>query len=187
LRNYLEYLNALQQPVKRIVIIGPESTGKSTLTRQLAAHFGTSYADEFARVYLEGLSRPYNEEDLWHIAEGQVRYEDEAIAAARNGLCFFDTDLYVTKVWSEDKYGTCAESILQQIACRPYHLYLLTDIDMPWEDDPLREHGSPEERQYFFNIYYDIVQQSGVPFTVVRGTEAGRLEQAVTAVRLLNF
>lgn len=186
MRNYFEYLNALQQPVKRIVIIGPESTGKSTLTRQLAAHWDTSYADEYARTYLEQLARPYNEEDLSRIAAGQVALENEAVAAAHNGLTFFDTDLYVVKVWSEDKYGTCAEGILQQIAGRPYDLYLLADIDMPWEDDPLREHGSPEERQYFFNIYYDIVQQSGVPFALVRGSEAERLEQAMTAVKLLK-
>ena len=167
------------------MIIGPESTGKSTLTRQLAAHFGTSYADEFARFYLEGLGRPYEQADLSRMAGGQIREEDLSAINAVNGLVFLDTDLYVIKVWSEDKYGTCAEGILQQIALRAYDLYLLTDIDMPWEDDPLREHGTPEERRYFFNIYHDIVQQSGVPFTVVRGSEAERLQQAIAAVQQL--
>lgn len=164
------------------MVIGPESTGKSTLTRQLAEHFSTSHADEYARSYLERLDRPYNEEDLDCIARGQILEEEQAVAIAANGLVFLDTDLYVVKVWSEDRYGTCSEDTLQQIACRTYDLYLLTDIDMPWEDDPLREHGTPEERHYFFSIYYDIVQQSGLPFAVVRGLEPERLQQAIAAV-----
>lgn len=175
----------MQQPVKRIVIIGPESTGKSTLTRQLATYYSTSYADEYARLYLESLGRPYNQRDLELMAAGQLELEYRALTEARGGLVFFDTDLYVIKVWSEDKYGTCAESILRQIACRPYDLYLLADIDMPWEDDPLREHGMPEERQYFFNIYYDIVQQSGVAFALVQGNEEERLRQAIAVVDTL--
>lgn len=172
----------MQQPDKRIVIIGPESTGKSTLTRQLATRFSTSYADEYARIYLEQLDRPYGEEDMIPMVSGQILEEERAAEQARNGLFFLDTDLYVFKVWYEDKYGTCAEAILREIALRHYDLYLLTAIDMPWMDDPLREHGSPEERHYFFHIYYDIVQQSGVPFAVVSGREEERLEQAVKAI-----
>ncbi len=167
------------------MVIGPESTGKSTLTRQLAAHFSTSHAEEYARAYLEGLNRPYEQEDLGHIALGQISGEELALAQAVNGLVFLDTDLYVIKVWSEDRYGTCPEDTLRQIACRTYDLYLLTHIDMPWEDDPLREHGTPEERHYFFSIYYDIVQQSGVPFAIVSGTEQERLQQAIAAVQQL--
>lgn len=175
----------MQTDLKRIVIIGPESTGKSTLTQSLAAYFHTSYVPEYARDYLEQLDRPYNENDLLLIARGQVVLEEEKAKLAKGNLIFCDTDLYVIKVWSEDKYSRCHPWILEQIAVRKYDLYLLTDIDMPWQDDPLREHPEPEMRQYFFKIYSDIVQHSGVPFTVVTGTAVQRLEMAVNAIRLL--
>lgn len=178
-----EYIRPLSQQLKRIVIIGPESTGKSTLTRQLATGFGTSFADEYARSYLENIVRPYEQEDLQCIADGQIALEEQAIVQAKNGLVFFDTDLYVVKVWSEDKYGTCTETILRSIATRRYDLYILTGIDMPWQDDPLREHPQPEMRQYFYHIYHDIVQQSGVPFIEVRGAAQTRLDIASQAIR----
>lgn len=167
------------------MIIRPESTGKSTLTQALAAHFNTNYVPEYARDYLEQLHRPYNETDLLLIARGQIALEDEKAATAKGGMIFCDTDLYVIKVWSEDKYNQCHPWVLEQIAIRKYDLYLLTDIDMPWQDDPLREHPEPEMRQYFFNIYSDIVQHSGVPFTKVTGNEEQRLEMAVNAIGLL--
>lgn len=116
------------------------------------------------------------------MAQGQLQAEQEAEATAHD-LVFFDTDLYVYKVWSEDKYGACPEWILRCIACRPYDLYLLTGIDMPWQDDPLREHPQPEMRRYFYRIYHDIVQQSGVPFIVVSGDEAQRLQAVVPQLR----
>lgn len=175
----------LQDEIKRVVIIGPESTGKSTLTRQLAAYFNTSFADEYARIYLEELDRAYVETDLPLMAAGQIDLEEKAVAVARNGLTFFDTDLYVIKVWSENKYGRCDAGVLAQIEARQYDLYLLTDIDMPWEDDPLREHGTPEMRRYFFNIYLDLVQRSRVPFAIISGNEAQRLERAVAVVSML--
>lgn len=142
-------------------------------------------AGEYARSYLEQLGRPYHQEDLEAIAKGQLAAEEKAVAEASHRLTFLDTDLYVLKVWSEDKYGSCSEYILQQIASRSYDLYLLTNIDLPWEDDPLREHGEPEMRRYFFNIYHDIVLHSGVPFILVQGKEQERLEQAIAAVKSL--
>lgn len=164
---------------KRIVIIGPESTGKSTLTKQLAAHFNTSYVDEYARTYLDKINRTYDQRDLLEIAKGQILLEDTAARSAANNWLFCDTDLQVLKVWSESKYGTCDEWILQQIACRKYDYYILTDIDMPWEDDPLREHPEPQMREYFFHIYKDIVLHSGVDFMIVKGDAQERLDRAV--------
>lgn len=182
----INHLPPLLQRTKRIVIIGPESTGKSTLTRQLAARFDTAFADEYAREYLENLDRNYQQNDLLVIAAGQIRLEEQAAATAKNGIVFLDTDLHVVKVWSESKYGICDEEILQQIAERKYDLYILTHIDMPWQEDPLREHPEPEMREHFFNVYSDIVQQSGVPFVLVNGTEAERLQAATAAVNALS-
>ena len=169
--------------LKRIVIIGPESTGKSTLTQALAQHFDACQVREFAREYLEQLGRPYNEADLLQIAQGQIALEDAIAKDCEKPLLFCDTDLYVIKVWSENKYGRCAPEILQQIAIRHYDFYLLTNIDMPWQDDPLREHPDAAMRAYFFRIYSDIVQQSGVPFAMVSGNEEERLQAAVVALQ----
>ncbi len=163
------------------MVIGPESTGKSTLSAALAEHFNTVWVREFARGYLETLRRPYEKDDLLTIAEGQLRLEDEAAAKA-NSLLICDTDLQVIKVWSEAKYGDCDPRILQMIAAREYNGYLLTYIDVPWVDDPLREHPRPEERVYFYNIYRDIVINTGQPWADIRGGQEERLQAAIAAV-----
>lgn len=164
-----------------MVIIGPESTGKSTLSLDLAAHFGTVALPEYARQYLESRNGRYEEQDLLAIAAGQLTSEDTQRKEA-NGILFCDTDLYVIKVWSEHKYGRCATPILQEIAVRPYDLYLLTDIDMPWQEDPLREHPQPEMRAYFFKVYLDIVQNTGLPFSLISGNRKERLKAAISAI-----
>ncbi|MGN7719559.1 AAA family ATPase [Chitinophaga sp. 22620] len=170
--------------MKRIVVIGPESTGKSTLSEQLAAHFNTAWVKEYARGYLENLNRPYEQHDLLQIAEGQLRLEDETAARASN-ILICDTDLQVIKVWSEAKYGDCDPRILEMIAQRQYDLYLLTYIDIAWTDDPLREHPLPSEREYFYNIYRDIVMNAGIPWADIRGDYEQRLKTAVEAVEFI--
>lgn len=168
--------------IKKIVVIGPESTGKSTLSAALAEALHTVWVPEYARAYLEQLSRPYVQQDLITIANGQLQQED-ALAAQTNGMLICDTDLHVLKVWSEAKYGSCDKEILEHIAARPYDMYLLTNIDTNWEDDPLREHPLPEERQYFYNLYRDIVQNSGLPWADVRGNREERLKIALHAIK----
>lgn len=167
--------------VKKIVVIGPESTGKSTLSEALAKELNTVWVQEYAREYLEHLEKPYNEDDLIEIAKGQLSLEDKQLHKANNYL-ICDTDLNVIKVWSNAKYNRCDRWILEQIANRTYDFYILTDIDMPWQDDPMREHPSPQERKYFYNIYKDIVQQSGLPWVVVSGGHEERLKTALHAI-----
>jgi Predicted ATPase/kinase involved in NAD metabolism len=171
--------------IKKIVVIGPESTGKSTLSDALAAELHTVWVPEYAREYLEQLGRNYNEADLLEIAKGQLALEDK-LTAQVNDYLVCDTDLNVIKVWSEHKYRACHTWILEQIAQRQYDMYLLTDIDIEWQDDPLREHGQQEMRQYFFNIYKDIVQQSGLPWAVISGTPDERVQQALQAIKTLQ-
>lgn len=170
--------------MKKIVVIGPESTGKSTLSAQLAAHYQTLWVPEFARDYLMQLNRPYEQEDLLRMAEGQLITEDAAATNA-NQFLICDTDLHVIKVWSEAKYGDCDPRILELIASRKYDLYLLTYIDIAWEDDPLREHPKPEEREYFYQVYRDIVMNSGLPWADIRGGYEERLQIAIEAVEKL--
>ncbi len=171
----------MTEAVKKIVVIGPESTGKSTLSYDLANALQTVWVPEYARTYLENMNRPYTENDLLQIAEGQLQAEDQLLDKADKFLVC-DTDLYVLKVWSENSYGRCHPWILEQIAARQYDMYLLTDIDIAWEDDPLREHPQPEMRAYFYNIYKEIVVNSGLPFAFISGTPQQRVQQALNAI-----
>lgn len=167
--------------VKKIVVIGSESTGKSTLSAGLAGALDTVWVEEYARDYLLQLGRPYEEHDLLKIAKGQLALEDEKLKQA-NEYLICDTDLNVIKVWAEASYGRCDDWVLEQIKQRKYDAYILTDIDMPWVDDPLREHPLPHERQYFFDLYKAIVEQSGVPFVIASGGENERLQKALSFI-----
>lgn len=171
--------------IKKIVVIGPESTGKSTLSKALAKELKTVWVPEYAREYLTSICRNYQAEDILAIAKGQLQAEDFLIQRAHQFL-ICDTDLYVHKVWSEHSYGCCDKWILEQIAVRKYDLYLLTNIDMPWEDDPLREHGSESWRNYFYNQYKDIVVNSGIRWVAVNGDHEQRLQTAMNAIEPLR-
>lgn len=164
--------------LKKIVIIGPESTGKSTLTRGLAEKFGEPWVEEYAREYLEDLGRTYYYEDLLKIAQGQIALE-ELKAKAANKLLFCDTDLHVIQVWSDHKFKKTHPWILQQLKERSYDLYFLTAIDIPWQEDPLREHPDPEMRQYFFDLYHQLLTTANTPFFIISGNPKQRLDQAV--------
>lgn len=165
--------------VKRVVVIGPECTGKSELSAWLADIYDTVWVKEYAREYLDRLGRPYTAADLNVIARGQLAHED-AMARKANKVLICDTDLYVIKVWSTFKYGYCAEEILNMMARREYDLYLLTYIDIPWVSDPLREH--PDQRQELYSIYLHEMQQQSVPFVEVKGSREQRRMIASTAV-----
>lgn len=168
--------------LQKIVVIGSESTGKSTLSKALAQQLKTSWVEEYAREYLEANGNNYCYDDLRLIAEGQIEREDKK-EAKRHLIC--DTDLYVLKVWSEHRFGKTCDYILQEIARRKYDAYILCNIDLPWCADPQREHPQPEMRSYFYNIYKDIVQQSGVPFIIASGNDEERLETAIQFVQYL--
>lgn len=168
-----EYTNTRTPPL-RILIAGPESTGKTLLARRLAEAYQTTWAPEYARAYLETLGRPYAEDDLLHIARGQLLLEDFQAQFARRILpC--DTGMLVMKVWSEFKYGRCHPWILEQLQQRSYGLYLLCGTDVPWAYDPLRE--NPGEREELYAIYKRELEQLGVPFTELRGGVEERLER----------
>jgi NadR type nicotinamide-nucleotide adenylyltransferase len=171
----------MQKP-KRILILGPESTGKSTLAADLANHFGEPWVPEFAREYLEMINRPYRFEDLIEIGKGQVALEDELAEEARNFL-FCDTDLRVIHIWSEHRFGKSDEWVRDEIGRRKYDLILLTDTDLPWTPDSLREYPELEMRQYFFKKYLHMAEESGFPFMVVSGDQETRLQTAVVALK----
>ena len=126
--------------MRKIVIIGPECTGKSTLSQNLAEHYKTTWCPEFAREYLREKGSDYSFEDLLNIATGQLELEDNLLTQAKNDYYFIDTDMYVMKVWCEVAFQNVHTWILKQIAARQYDFYLLCDIDLPWEQDGLREY-----------------------------------------------
>jgi len=168
----------------KIAITGPESTGKSMLAEQLAGHYHTVWVTEYAREYLDRLKRPYVQEDILQIAKGQLR-EERRIEANAKKLLFCDTELIVTKIWSEVKYKNCDPRILKMIENHPYDLYLLCNIDLPWEEDPLREH--PHMRETLFNLYFDEMMERQFPFAVISGIGEERLKNAILAVeRMIN-
>ena len=167
-------------PLRKIVIIGPESTGKSTLCENLAAHFHTGWVREYAREYLVEHGMGYQYETLSVIARGQLALEDSAIA---HDLLFIDTDMYVMKVWSEYVFGRCEPWILDEIVRRKYDGYLLCNTDLPWAPDPLREYPDPGIRERLFHIYKDLLVNQTVPWTEVGGRGDARLSQAIESVR----
>jgi NadR type nicotinamide-nucleotide adenylyltransferase len=164
--------------MKKIVVIGPESTGKSTLCQQLADHYKTIWCPEFAREYLMENGMDYTFDDLLKIAHGQLKLEDLMLTEAKNGLYFIDTDMYVMKVWCEVAFENCHTWILKQIARRKYDLYLLCNVDLPWTADELREYPDLAFRQKLFNMYKDIVINSNTMWAEVSGTDMQRLQIA---------
>lgn len=170
---------------KRILILGPESTGKSTLAEKLAKHFAEPWVPEVAREYLELLDRPYAYEDLLQIGRQQMQLEDELAGAAKNYL-FCDTDLRVIQVWSQHRYGKVDPWVLQEMEQRTYDLILLCAIDLPWQADPLREHPDLGIREQLFEQYLEITQQSGIPFRIISGDASARLTTSVEAIHALD-
>lgn len=184
--------------LKKIVTIGPESTGKSMLCSQLAEHFNTKWVPEYAREYLLKHGTHYKYEDLYTIAEGQLKGEESIInsmmppkPSTLNPLpstlnpqpFFIDTDLYVIKVWSEFVFNKCDNRILTQIANRQYDLYLLCNTDLLWVKDELREYPDLETREKLYHYYKDLLIHQHVPWIDISGNYEQRLQKAIDAVK----
>ena len=165
--------------ILKIAVTGPESTGKSMLAEQLAGHYKTVWVPEYAREYINSLGRPYEQADILEIARGQVRSEEQLYGKAQR-VMFCDTELIVTKIWSEVKYSHCDPLILQMMSEREYDLYLLCDVDLPWVDDPQREH--PHLRAYLFGLYEKELNERHANYAVVSGIGRSRLENAIKII-----
>jgi NadR type nicotinamide-nucleotide adenylyltransferase len=166
-----------------IGIVGPESTGKSTLTKALANHYQVDFVHEIAREYLNQLGRDYQIDDLKKIASLQLEAENTHRKLPQK-IILCDTTLLVIKIWSEYKYHQCDEWILKAEKENDYDLILLTDIDLPWIEDPLREH--PHERATLFSIYYRSLIQKKQPFKIIFGNEKERFERAINAIESMK-
>lgn len=168
----------------RVVLYGPESTGKTSLAKALANHYQTSWVPEFARSYLQ---EKWDKQqavctlaDLPIIAQGQLAAENTAIAQA-NRLIFCDTNILVTKVWSETHFeGYCAPELNTILAQTHYDLYLLTSIDVPWEKDDLRDR--PNDREQMFIYFKQQLEVYNFPFLVLEGSLEERIQKAVNTI-----
>ena len=146
----------------KVGIIGPESTGKSTLARYLARRYNGICVPESAREYIEKLNRSYTMEDVEAIARHQI----EQLQEIKDGLYFFDTELIITKVWFEHKYGSCPAWLEQAIQDYPMDVYLLTYPDIEWKPDPVRE--NPDIRLELFERYESEIQKLDIPYYIIK-------------------
>lgn len=170
------------ESVQRIMITGPESTGKSTLAQQLAQHFKTNYVPEYARQYIDELNRVDTYEDILHIAQEQMRLEDKWAETA-NQCLFCDTGLLVTKVWCEYVYGKCHQWIIEELQKRQYACYFLMNMDIPWVADEQRQ--NPHDRKELFDIYERALKEMQVDYKVISGTFEERLKQAINTTLMI--
>lgn len=168
----------------KVVLFGPESTGKTTLSGQLARYYNTVWAPEFARKYLQDKwnneRKICEQKDIIPIAEGQIKLENDlALKADKVLIC--DTDLLETKVYSEEYYGGFVEAELDEAAIKnEYDIYFLTYIDTPWEADDLRDR--PEQRLQMFTAFENTLKKYNRPYVLLKGDKETRLKKAIEVI-----
>ncbi len=171
-----------QRPVNliKVVLFGPESTGKTTMSELLAKHYDTVWVAEYAREYLQekwnNERKTCEDSDLIPIAEGQIALENK-LAAKADRILICDTDLLETKVYSEEYYGGFVHPELDKYALKnQYDLYLLTNIDTPWEADDLRDR--PDQRQEMYLAFEDTLIKYKRPYIKLNGSIKDRVQLA---------
>mgnify|MGYP006355195281 FL=1 len=160
----------------KVGIIGPESTGKSTLAAFLANRYDGICVPEYAREYMESrvCACEYTYQDVENIARHQVQQlQDLSLSSTkgipnpcRSDIIFFDTELIITKVWFLHKYGRCPEFLEQALRDYPMDVYLLCYPDMPGQPDPVRE--NPDIREYLVDWYEREIQALNIPYYIIR-------------------
>lgn len=166
-------------PLNTYVIIGPESTGKTTLCKQLAEYFNGLWIPEYARFYIEQIKRPYTYEDVIHIAQKQIEME-ENLKMDTYDFLFLDTDLIITKVWLIHVFGKYPNWIDDYLKKTYRKSYLICAPDLPWEYDPVRE--NPHLRDYLFNRYIKEVETYGYNYSIIKGKEKQRIKNAIHCI-----
>ncbi|MEO6230078.1 MAG: ATP-binding protein [Ferruginibacter sp.] len=181
------------------MVIGPESTGKSTLCVNLAAHYKTAWVKEYAREYLLTNGTDYTFENLLDVAKGQIALEEKATEdltkkmsdpahrLPTTQLMFIDTDMHVLQVWCEFVFNKCHNWILNRVVERKYDLYLLCNIDQLWVKDELREYPDLETREKLYKHYKEIMTNQQVPWVDITGNYDERLLKAIQAIDQLAY
>lgn len=169
----------MNQNIIKIAIVGPESTGKSTLSKSLADHYQTIWVPEFARGYCENLTADCTWQDEINMFYGQLALEKERLPKA-NKLLICDTTFITVKIWSDQLFGSSPQEVLDELPKHPYDFYLLLDIDTPWQDDPLR--NFPNMREHFMQVWHRELKALNANYTVISGIGQERFENAVKAI-----
>ncbi|MFA6944519.1 MAG: ATP-binding protein [Pedobacter sp.] len=163
----------------RIAIVGPESTGKSTISEQLAAHYNTVWVPEYARGYCEQLIADCTWEDEINMFRGQLELEEQ-MAALADRLLICDTTFITVKIWSDHMFGRTPQEVLDKLPRHNYDLYLLMDIDLPWQEDPLR--NFPHMREHFMEVWHNELKALDATYSLISGSEEERLQNAIQAI-----
>ncbi len=162
----------------RVVLTGPESSGKTTLARALADFYSCGMVPEFARSFLDALRREYHHNDLALIARGQAAWERWHAAHSKHWLLVCDTDWTVIRIWESFKYGSTQHTL--HCAPAPDTLHLLCKPDIEWEPDPLRE--NPDNRDELFALYEQLLKETGLRYCILSGNLTHRFQNAVSAI-----
>jgi NadR type nicotinamide-nucleotide adenylyltransferase len=165
--------------VIKIAVVGPESTGKSAMSAYLAKHYHTIWVPEFARGYCENLNGAYTWQDEINMFNGQLKLEKELQPQA-NKLLICDTTFLTVKIWSDELFGRSPQEVLDELPRHQYDFYLLLNIDLPWEDDPLRDF--PDMREHFMQVWHRELQALDARFVLISGIGQQRYDNAVAAV-----
>jgi NadR type nicotinamide-nucleotide adenylyltransferase len=165
--------------ILKIAVVGPESTGKSTMSEYLAGYYNTIAVPEYSREYCANLTGDCTFQDEVNMFHGQIALEKKLLPQA-NRILICDTTFLTVKIWSEEMFGSAPKEVLDELPRHPYDFYLLLDIDLPWQDDPLR--NFPTKREYFMNVWHRELQALNANYIVVSGLNEQRYDNAVKAV-----
>jgi NadR type nicotinamide-nucleotide adenylyltransferase len=169
----------MKKELIKIAIVGPESTGKSTISLALAKHFNTVWVPEYARYYCEGLTAACTLQDELNMFYGQLALEKSMEVVAKNNLLICDTTFLTVKIWSDYQLGETPQLVLDAIKSHPYDYYLLLKNDLPWEDDPLRDFKDMGD--HFMEVWRKELNNINASFVEVGGLE-NRLENAIVEI-----
>jgi NadR type nicotinamide-nucleotide adenylyltransferase len=174
----------VNRPIKKIAIVGPESTGKSTISKQLAKHYRVPWVPEYARYYCQALTGDCTLQDEANMFFGQVALEESVLAMTETDFIICDTTFLTVKIWSDEMLGETPQVVLDALLEKPYDFYILMEIDLPWADDPLR--NFPNQRAYFMEVWHKELTSLNANYVVVGGIE-NRLQNAINAIdKFLN-
>lgn len=165
----------------RVVITGAESTGKSTLTKELADYFKAPFTEEFVRSYVNRVQRSLEASDLNAIFQGQYSIE-QAGCTNKPPLVFHDTNLLSNLIYADYYFKQIPDRLKLEILNQNYGLYLLCDTDIPWEADGLQRESS-DLRSKLQKVFIEELAKRKIKPVLISGTKKERLEIAIQAVQ----